>query len=90
MSLKDNSPNCHFVLSSLIDSLDDGKAAITIKRLNSLLLESSLDIFDNSIIGHIFLGMDGLHLDEHGVGKLALNFVKRKDLYLVLGVPNKN
>ena len=49
---------------------------LTIKRLNSLLLESSLEIIDNSNIGH-FLGIHGLHLNEHGIGKLALNFVKR-------------
>ena len=75
--VKENDPNCHVVLSSPIDRLDDGKAALTIKRLNSLLLESSLDIIDNSNIGHSFLGMHGLHLNEHGVGKLTLNFVKR-------------
>ena len=75
--VKENDPNCHVVLSSPIDRLDDGKAALTIKRLNSLLLESSLDIIDNSNIGHSFLGMHGLHLNEHGTGKLALNFVKR-------------
>ena len=70
--VKENNPN-----SSPIDRLDDGKAVFTIKRLNSLLSESSLDIIDNSNIGHSFLGMHGLHLNEHGVGKLALNFVKR-------------
>ena len=75
--IKENNPNCHVVLSSLIDRLDDGKAALTTKRLNSLLSESSLDIIDNSSIGHSFLGIHGLHLNEHGVGKLALNFVKR-------------
>ena len=64
-------------MSSPIDRLDDGKAALTIKRLNSLLSESSLDIIDNSNVGHSFLGMRGLHLNKHGVGKLALNFVKR-------------
>ena len=75
--IKENNPNCHVVLSSPIDRLDDGKAALTIKRLNSLLSESSLDIIDNSNIGHSFLGMHGLHLNEHGAGKLALNFVKK-------------
>ena len=50
---------------------------LTIKRLNSLLSETSLDIIDNSNIGHGFLGIHGLHLNGHGVGKLALNFVKR-------------
>ena len=64
-------------MSSRIDRLDDGKAARTIKRLNSLLSESSLDIIDNSNIGHSFLGIHGLYLNEHGAGKLALNFVKR-------------
>ena len=75
--IKENNPNCYVVLSSPINKLDDGKVALTIKRLNSLLSESSLDIIDNSNIGHSFLGMDGLHLNEHGAGKLVLNFVKR-------------
>ena len=26
---------------------------------------------------HSFLGMHGMHLNEHGAGKLALNFAKR-------------
>ena len=64
-------------MSLPIDRLDDGKAALTIKRLNSLLSESLLDIIDNSNIGHSFLGIHGLHLNGHDVGKLALNFVKR-------------
>ena len=64
-------------MSSPIDRLENGKTALTIKRLNSLLSESSLDIIDNSNIGHSFLGMHGLHLNEHGVRKLALNFVDR-------------
>ena len=70
--VKENNPN-----SSPIDRLDDGKAVFTIKRLNSLLSESSLDIIDNSNIGHSFLGMHELHLNKHSVGKLALNIVKR-------------
>ena len=64
-------------LSSPIDRLDDGKAALTIKRLTSLLLESSRDIIDNSSIGRSFIGMHGLHLNEHGADELALSFVKR-------------
>ena len=70
-------PNCHVVLSSPINGLDDGKASLTIKRLYSLLSESSLNIIDNSTIGHSFLGIHGLHLNEHGTGNLVLNFVKR-------------
>ena len=55
--IKENNPNYHVVLSSPIDRLDDGKAALTIKRSNSLLSESPLDIIDSSDIGHSFLGM---------------------------------
>ena len=87
--IKENNPNCHVVLSSPIDRLDDGKVALTIKRLNSLLSESSLNIIDNSNIGHSSLGMHGLHLNEHGVGKLALNFVKRIRSILNSGSANK-
>ena len=75
--IKENNPNCHVVLKSSIDRLDDEKAVLTLKRLNSLLSESSLDIIDNSNIGHTFLGMHGLHLNEHGASKVALNFVLR-------------
>ena len=53
--VKENNLNCHIVLSSPINRLDDRKAFLTIKRLNSLLSESSLDIIDNSNIGHVFL-----------------------------------
>ena len=49
--MKENNPNCHVVLSSPIDRLDDRKAALTVRRLNSLLSESSCDIIDNSNIG---------------------------------------
>ena len=40
-------PNCHVVFFPPIDRLDDEKAALTIKRLNSLLSESSIDITNN-------------------------------------------
>ena len=56
---------------------DDGKAAVTIKRFNSLLLDPSLGISNNRNIGHSFLSMYVLHLNEHSADKLALNFVKR-------------
>ena len=36
-----------------------------------------------------FLGMHGLHLNEHNAGKLVLNFVKRIRSILILGLPNK-
>ena len=53
--IKEKNLNCHVVLSSPNDRVDDGKAALTIKRLDSLFSESSLDIIDNSNIGDSFL-----------------------------------
>ena len=74
--VKENNPNCHVVLSSSIDRLDNAKADLTTKRLNGLFLNSSLNIINNSSIGHSFLGMHGLHLNEHDAGKLALTLFK--------------
>ena len=76
--IKDDILNCYVVLLSSSDRLDNGKAALTIKRLNSLLLDSSLDIINNSKIGHDFLGMHGKHLKEYVAAKLALNLLKNK------------
>ena len=66
--IKENNPNCHVVMSSPIGRFDDGKVVLIIKRLNSLLSESSLGISHNSNVGHSFLGMHGLHLNENGAG----------------------
>ena len=64
-----------YCLHQLIDLMMERQLSL-IKRLNCLLSGSSLDIIDNSNIGHSFLGMHGLHLNEHGAGKLDLKFVK--------------
>ena len=54
--IKENNPNCHVVLSSPIDRLDDGKSALTIKRLNSLLSESlSLTLLIIAMLDIVFL-----------------------------------
>ena len=74
--VKENDPNCHVVLSSSVDRFNNAKADLTIKRLNGLFLNSSLNIINNSSIGHSFLGMHGLHLNEHDAGKLALTLFK--------------
>ena len=55
--IKENDPKCHVVLISPIDKTDDGKAAFNIRRLNSLLLDSLLNIVN---IGYSFLGIHGL------------------------------
>ena len=64
--VKENDPSCHVVLPSPIDRLDDRKRALPIKRLNSLVLDSSLDIINNNNIRRRFLGIHGLYLNKNG------------------------
>ena len=52
VNAKGDNLNCHVVLPSPIYTLEDGNASLSIKTLNSLLLDSPLDIINNSNIGH--------------------------------------
>ena len=54
---KGTNPYSRVVLSSPIHRLGDGKAALTIKRLSRLSLDSLLDIINSINIGYSFLGM---------------------------------
>ena len=49
---------------------------LSLLRVKQFLSESSLQISDNSNIGHSFLGMYRLDLNEDGFGKLALILLK--------------
>ena len=51
---KENNLNCHVVLPSPVNRLDNGKVALNIERLNGLLLDSSFSNINNSNIGHSF------------------------------------
>lgn len=52
--IKENNPKYIAILSSSIDRLYDANAALTIKILIGLLLDSARDNVDNSNIGHSF------------------------------------
>ena len=69
-------PNCKLVCSSLITRYDDAKAQMTVNMSNRKLKEMDMDFIDNSDITEMHLGKKGLHLNKHGIGKLAINFVK--------------
>ena len=49
---------------------------MTVNRSNLKLKEIGMDVIDNRDITEMHLGKKGLHLNGHGIGKLALNFVK--------------
>ena len=69
-------PHCTVIFSGLIDRYDVGKAQLTVQRTNDLLASSDLKIINNSNIKRSHLGKKGLHMNPHGTGKLAVNFLK--------------
>ena len=48
--IKDNKPDCLVVMSWSNDRLDDRKAPLTIKRLNSFLFNLALESIDSIVI----------------------------------------
>ena len=61
---------------NIIKTLENGKAASSVKRLNEHLYTLEVDFDDNSNIGKEGLGKKWLHLNPRGSGKLAINFIK--------------
>ena len=61
--------------------VDNGKAALTLHRLNEYFSELNLDVVNNSNIKVKHIGQKVLHLNPKRKGRLALNFIhKIRDL----------
>ena len=74
-------PNCLVIFSQPTLRVDNGKAALTINRLNEHFSELNIDVVNNSNIKVKHIGLKGLHLNPKGKGRLALNFThKIRDL----------
>ena len=67
-------PNCNVIISKPTIRIDNGKAALTLRNLNQHLTELKVDSIDNSNIKQMHIGRKGLHLNNKGKDKLALNF----------------
>ena len=67
-------PNCNIIISKPAMRVDNGKAALTLKHLNEHLSQLKVDSIDNSNIKSMHNGRKGLHLNNKGKDKLALNF----------------
>ena len=70
-------PENKIIILSIIERLDNGKAALSVKRLNKDLCPLKVDIIGNSNIGKESLGKKGLDLHPRGSGMLAINFIKK-------------
>ena len=68
-------PECIVSISCPIMRLDNGKANITIKRLNNHLKELNINVIDHSNINEVHLARKGLHLNDRGIRQLASNII---------------
>lgn len=73
-------PTSQVVISSLITRIDNGKANLTIRKVNSHLKQLKIQLLDNSNITHADLGKRGLHLSKDGKRKLEKNVVNKVNI----------
>ena len=66
-------PKCQITISTPIKRNDHGKASLTISHLCKKFKDLSISIVDNSNIGAFYLNSGGLHLNDKGLGRLAIN-----------------
>ena len=75
--VKKTLPDCNVCISNLNLRTDNAKASITVNNLNEHLSTLQLDIIGNSNINNAGLSRGGLHLNSPGLGKLAINLIKK-------------
>ena len=66
-------PKCQITISTPIKRHDHGKASLSISHLCKKFKDLSISIVDNSNIGAFYLNSGGLHLNDKGLGRLAIN-----------------
>ena len=54
---------------------DNGKANMILSKVSENLKKSSANLVENDNINAMGIGKRGLHLNEKGSGRLALNFI---------------
>ena len=64
-------------ISNVVKKTDNGKATLTVNKVNEHQSALQLEIVYNSNINVTGLNRGELHLNETGTGKLAVNFIKK-------------
>ena len=62
---------------NVVKRTDNGKATLTVNKVNEHLSALQLDIVDNSNIDVTGLNRGGLHLNETRTDEVAVNFIKK-------------
>ena len=70
-------PNCQVIFSQPKLRVDNGKAALTLHRLNEYYSELNVDIVSNGDIKVKHIDQKGLHLSPKEKGRLPLNFIHK-------------
>ena len=68
-------PNTNIIISQLITRTDNTTANQIIRNLSMKLKQLNYKILNNSNLEFKHLGRKGLHFNEHGVRKMALNLI---------------
>ena len=75
--IKHTLPESNVVISNLITRTDNVKASLTVIKANEHLHDLQMDFMDNGNITSNELNKGGLDLNPRGLGKLAINFIRR-------------
>ena len=65
------------ISQNVVKRTDDEKVTLTVNKVNEWLSALQLDIVHNSNINITSLNRGGLHRNETGTGKLAVNLIKK-------------
>ena len=76
-------PMLKVIFSSLVTRIDDAKARVTVLMVNKEMCNLGKEMVNNSNINNRYLGKNGLHLVPHGTGKLAVNFIKICEIFII-------
>ena len=66
-------PKCKITISTPVKRHDHEKASLTILHLSQKFEDLSVSFVYNSSIGAFSLSSGGLHLNDKGLGRLAIN-----------------
>ena len=68
-------PKCDVIISQPTARYDNSRAKVTIRNLNVKLNQLKINMVDNSNIDFEQLGKHGLHLNNWGTSRLAMNYI---------------
>ena len=69
--------NVIVIVSTIINRSDNAKAQLTITHLNEHFKDIHINMIDNANLDEECLTKKGLHLNNKGSGKLAINMIRK-------------